>query len=333
MKSAAGYVTLAERVSGPIPRPVDFSYVWGDALEELKRVGPHARIINLETAVTKSEDYEDKGINYRMHPANIGCITAAGIDCCSLANNHALDWGYSGLIETLETLKKAGIKCPGAGRKLEEAEAPAVLEIGGKGKVLVFSCGSTTSGIPLSWAASESRAGVNLLADFSPHTFLRIKEKIGKVRRRGDIVVLSIHWGPNWGYEVPEEQREFAHKIIDEAGVDIIHGHSSHHVKGIEVYNERLILYGCGDFIDDYEGISGYEHYRGELGLMYFAAANPLTGSLVALRMTPTRVNRFRVNRASGEDALRLKDILDREGKKFGTRVELSEDNALTLKY
>ena len=76
----------------------------------------------------------------------------------------------------------------------------------------------------------------------------------------------SIHWGDNWGYDIPREQTTFAHKLIDEAGVDVIHGHSSHHPKGIEVYKDKPIIYGCGDFIDDYEGISGYENFRDDLG-------------------------------------------------------------------
>ena len=101
-ETAELYVRLAESANGPIPRPVDFSYIWGDALEELAKVGPSARVVNLETSVTRSDDYwKGKGINYRMHPANVPCITAARIDCCVLANNHTLDYGYSGLLENL----------------------------------------------------------------------------------------------------------------------------------------------------------------------------------------------------------------------------------------
>jgi poly-gamma-glutamate synthesis protein (capsule biosynthesis protein) len=111
----------------------------------------------------------------------------------------------------------------------------------------------------------------------------------------------------------------------------MIHGHSSHHVKGIEVYRDRLILYGCGDFLNDYEGISGYEYYRDDLGLLYFARMDPLTGKLVLLQMTPTQIKYFKVNRASKEDALWLANILNREGKKFGTRVKWDEDHRLTL--
>ncbi|OGP78024.1 MAG: hypothetical protein A2V86_15070 [Deltaproteobacteria bacterium RBG_16_49_23] len=110
-----------------------------------------------------------------------------------------------------------------------------------------------------------------------------------------------------------------------------MHGHSSHHVKGFEVYHDRLILYGCGDFLNDYECIGGYEYYRADLGLMYFASVDPSTGKLVRLQMTPTQIKYFKVNRASRDDALRLADILNREGKQFGTRVSWSKTNVLTL--
>lgn len=123
--STVEYVELAERVNGPILKPVDSAYVWGDAVRELDRVRPAARIINLETSVTTSEALVVKAINYRMHPANTPCLTAAKIDCCTLANNHVLDWGYAGLTETLATLHSTGIKSAGTGQTLAEAVAPA----------------------------------------------------------------------------------------------------------------------------------------------------------------------------------------------------------------
>ena len=168
MTSARGYVKLAEKVNGPIPKPVDFPYIWGDALEELQITNPDARIINLETAVTiRSELWAGKGINYRMHPRNIPCITAAKIDCCVLANNHVLDWGYAGLTETLTTLASTNLKATGAGRNLLEAEAPAIIEVAGKGRVLVFGFGDESSGIPRLCEARSHRPGVNLLPDLS----------------------------------------------------------------------------------------------------------------------------------------------------------------------
>ena len=334
MKNANGYLELAEMANGPIPNPIKYSYIWGDVLEELELRDPDLKIINLETSITTSNNYwESKGIHYRMHPENIPIFAIAGIDYCSIANNHILDWGYSGLTETLETLKKAGIKTAGAGNNIREAEAPAVMEVHGKGRVIMFSFGLRSSGIPLNWAAGEHRPGLNLLNDLSNRTVQHIKEKVEKVKQHGDIVVASIHWGGNWGYHVPLEQTKFAHKLIDQADVDIIHGHSSHHVKALEVYKNKLIVYGSGDFLNDYEGISGHEDYRGDLALMYFVSADPLTGKLAQLIMTPMQIKRFRGNRVSRTDALWLRDTLNREGKKFGTLVELNKDNSLTLKW
>jgi len=334
MKSARGYVKLAEEVNGSLDYPVSFSYIWGDALQELDRVAPDVRIINLETSVTKSNDYwKGKGINYRMHPENISILTAAKIDVCSLANNHVLDWGYSGLRETLETLKNVNIKRSGAGRNLHEAQAPAVIKVPGKGRVIVFAFGLATSGIPSSWSVTDERAGVNLLKDLSDKRVFDIREKVRKVKRRGDIVVVSLHWGSNWGYGIPREQTVFAHRLIDEVDVDIIHGHSSHHVRAIDVYKDKLILYGCGDFLNDYEGISGYEEFRADLSLMYFATVDPSTGKLLELQMTPTKIRQFKVILASNVDMRWLKDTLNKEGKPFGTEVKVVEDNRLTLQW
>ena len=150
------------------------------------------------------------------------------------------------------------------------------------------------------------------------------------MKKEGDIVVLSLHWGGNWGYEIQREEIQFAHRLI-ESGVDIIHGHSSHHVKGFELYQGRPILYGCGDLLNDYEGIPGYEDYRGDHGLMYFPSMNVATGKLIELRMVPTRIKSLRVNRASAEEVLLIANILNREGKRFGTGVLVSEENILTL--
>jgi len=332
MKDARGYVEIGERVNGPIPRSVAPDYIWGDTLGELERSAPDLRIINLQTSVTKSDDYwEGKQIHYRMHPENADCITAAKIDVCSLANNHVLDWGYIGLEETLETLRKAKIRGVGAGMNLIEAEAPAIVEVLGKGRAIVFAVGSPTGGMPLNWAASEKRSGINLLRDFSDDTIQDLRKKVREVKQKRDIVVVSIHWGGNWGYDVPQKEIDFAHQLIDKAGADMIYGHSSHHVKRIEVYQDKLILYGCGDFLNDYEGIGGYEHYRSDLGLMYFATVDPLAGRLVQLQMTPTQIRHFKVNRASRDDALWLTHALNRERRKFGTRVKVDEDNRLAL--
>jgi poly-gamma-glutamate synthesis protein (capsule biosynthesis protein) len=333
VEDAREYVILAEEKNGKIPKPVSFNYIWGDALSHLERLTPDLRVINLETSVTTREDYwRGKQINYRMNPKNTPCLTAAKIDCCALANNHVLDWGYFGLEETLQTLNKAGIRTSGAGQNIRNAESPAMLKVKGKGRVLFFSFGSESSGVHPDWAATANRAGINLLDEGLSTEVDRVKKLVGRFKRQNDVAIASIHWGANWGYEVPSKQRLFAHRLIDEAGVDLIHGHSSHHAKGIEVYKNKLILYGCGDFLNDYEGIRGYESFRGDLGLMYFASLEQQTGKLLSLQMIPTKIKHFKVNNASANDVLWLSTVLNRESQKFGSKVELNK-GSLWLKW
>jgi poly-gamma-glutamate capsule biosynthesis protein CapA/YwtB (metallophosphatase superfamily) len=302
ISDARDYVGLAELVNGPIPRPVDAAYIWGDALAELDRVAPDARIINLETTITSSDAYwPRKPIHYRMHPANIACLTAARIDVCALANNHALDYGYAGLADTLHTLQAAGIRTTGAGQDRSDAQRPATVELAADRRAVVFSLASEDGGIPSAWSATPERAGVDLLDNLSDATADRVLERVAQVARRGDVVIASIHWGSNWGYGVPPTQVRFAHRLLD-GDVALIHGHSSHHPRPIEVYKDKLVLYGCGDFLTDYEGISGHEEYRADLALMYFPTLDPVTGTLVALRMTPIKIRRMRATRPSWRD-------------------------------
>jgi poly-gamma-glutamate synthesis protein (capsule biosynthesis protein) len=329
--SALEYVELAESKNGRIPRRAPPAYIWGQALAELERVQPHVRVVNLETSVTRSGDWVSKGINYRMHPGNVGCLTAAHVDCCALANNHVLDWAANGLNETLATLAGAGIKTAGAGMNRTQAESAAVLPLASTGRVLVYSLGVESSGIPEEWSASNAKPGVYLLDERSEPQLRRLAQHIRASKRPDDIVVASIHWGSNWGYTIFPDETRLAHWFIDEANVDVVHGHSSHHPRGIEVYRGKLVLYGCGDFINDYEGIHGYESFHPHLALMYFPTLDPQSGRLLRLELVPMRRVRFRCERASEDEASWLCSVLQREGRRLGTQVTLRPDQRMEL--
>ncbi len=329
VKDARHYVQLAEKANGPIPYPVEFDYIWGSALPEILRAD--ARIINLETSVTTSDQHLDKGINYRMHPNNVDFLKVARIDCCSLANNHVLDWGTKGLLETLKTLREANIGLAGAGRDSSEAKAPCILPLKDKGRILIFAFGLVSSGIPVNWSASISGPGISMITNFSVASIDLIQKQIEAHLQDGDIVVASLHWGGNWGYEISEIHRELAYHLIDQCHVDIIHGHSSHHVMGIEVYKDRPIIYGCGDFLNDYEGISGHETYRGDLGLMYYVSTDPSTGKLNSLELVPTRIKRMQIVEPSQGDKKWMKKLLNREGRDLNTSVFQLDDKTLGL--
>lgn len=331
--SALDYVALAESANGPIPRAVGFSYVWGDALAAFEAVRPDLRIINLETAITKDGRAELKGINYRMSPDNVPCLVSAKIDCCVLSNNHVLDWGRTGLLDTLDALERVGIRVTGAGKDASNAAAPAICEIPGKGRVLVLAFGTESSGIPRGWSAGPRRPGVNFLEDLSSATVSRISKRVAGLRGPGVHLVASIHWGGNWGYEVPDEQQRFARDLIDRAGFDVIHGHSSHHPKAMEVHRGKLILYGCGDFLNDYEGVTPYQPYRDDLAVAYLPHLSSDEGALVECSLLPFKIRNFRLQRPTKDNVTWLQETLDRESAQFGTRVHVRDSNRLVLQW
>jgi len=329
--SANQYVQLAEQANGPILRPVSFEYPWGAALAEIRSAAPTIYLVNLETAITRSEDFLPKGINYRMSPDNAQCLAAAGINCCVLANNHVLDWSEAGLIDTLDNLRKLGVQAVGAGTNAVEAQSPVVFSTDQNRRVLVFAVSSVTSGTPENWAAGENSPGVNILHEFSDASASRIARQIAHIKRPEDIVIVSIHWGANWGYFVPEDQIRFAHRLIDDAEVSVVFGHSSHHAKAIERYRHRLILYGCGDFLNDYEGISGRKEYRDDLVLLYAVDFDTSSGEPRKLELVPFQIRRFQLVRPSLEDVLWLERTLDRESRAFGIAVRLQPSGRLLM--
>ena len=329
--SARRYLELAERAHGPIPEPLEPAHPWGDALDVLERAAPDARIVNLETALTaEGRPRGGKGIHYRAHPAHAAVLEAAGVDACSLANNHVLDWGREGLRDTLETLRGAGIAPFGAGEDRASASAPADLEARGR-TVRCLGLGSPTAGVPDGWAAREDRSGVWLADRLTETAADRVAREILDRRREGDLALASIHWGGNWGHRVPDRQRRFARRLVDAGAVELVHGHSSHHPKAVEFHRGRPILYGCGDLINDYEGISGHEEHRPGLVLIWLARIGD-GGTPATVEMVPMRLRRFRLERATAEDARWLAGTLDEASRELGTRIDRSSDPELAAR-
>jgi poly-gamma-glutamate capsule biosynthesis protein CapA/YwtB (metallophosphatase superfamily) len=331
-RNALDYVQIAEDKNGSIPEKVSYEYIWGDVLPVLDEIKPGVRIINLETAITISEDYDrNKGIHYRMHPKNAELFTIADITVCSLGNNHIMDWGKDGIQETLMTLHKMHILTTGAGNNNKTASEPAVFQKK-TGRLLVFAYASLTSGVPERWMAEDNKAGVNIISESEPDCAEKVIHQIRSYKQDGDLVVVSIHWGENFGYDIPAEQQEFAHKLIDENAADILYGHSSHHPKSIEVYKKRPIIYGCGDLINDYEGVAGYEYYRDDLSIMYFPTLNS-KGELKDLRLIPMQIRRFQLCKPSNEDSKWMEIRLNEIYHKYGLSILENPGGGWNLKW
>jgi poly-gamma-glutamate synthesis protein (capsule biosynthesis protein) len=205
-----------------------------------------------------------------------------------------------------------------------------MLPLGADRRVVVLAVGTESSGIPRDWAATPDRPGV-ALTEVTERAASLLVGVVRRVRRPSDAVVVSIHWGSNWGDEVPHRHRRFAHRLVD-AGVDVVHGHSSHHPRAIEVYRGRLILYGCGDLVDDYEGIGGYERFRPDLRLLYLARIETGTGRLIELRMAPMQARRLRLQHAAPADTDWLASMLSRVSAGLAPPVVVTDGGTLALR-
>jgi poly-gamma-glutamate synthesis protein (capsule biosynthesis protein) len=187
--------------------------------------------------------------------------------------------------------------------------------------------------VPRRWAAGTNKPGVNHLDRLDGAGIDAIATRVAVAKSPGDVAIASIHWGGNWGHEIPALHRSFAHALIDRAGIDVVHGHSSHHAKGFEIRRNKPILYGCGDFLNDYEGIRGYEEFRADLALLYLPVLDDkANGILVSLKIVPFQIRNFRLNRASMADAEWLAKTLTRHFLNTGMHIAVQPDATLRLR-
>jgi len=224
------------------------TYPWGDTLPCFQEAVVSA--CNLECVLSdrgRPWSASEKMFHFRSDSKNVAVLQAAGIGLVSIANNHVLDYEYDALLEMLEVLEQAGIHAAGAGRNQAEAWRPASLVKDGT-RFGLIACTDNEPG----WEAAEQKPGICYVpADLEDHRAKRLLELVSTTAAQVDCLLVSFHWGPNWGYRPPPEHVTFGRALID-AGADIVFGHSPHVFRGIELRNGKPILYSAGDFIDDY---------------------------------------------------------------------------------
>lgn len=277
-------------------RPVNA--VWGNLTDRL--LGLDGLFINLECCLSargRRWEQTEHPFHFRADPDwAIPALEAVGVDCCALANNHVLDFEAAALLDTLSHLDDAGIAHSGAGRTREEALEPARTTVGDLDVAFV----SLTDNTP-EYAAAESAPGtayVEIDVD-DEETRATVRDVVARARSRApDLLVASLHWGPNMRERPPDSFRAFARWLVDE-GVDVVHGHSAHVFQGVEVYDGRPILYDTGDFVDDYAVDSRLRNDRGFL----FELSLRADGEPRELRLVPTEIGGFAVHEAGPEAA------------------------------
>lgn len=289
-----GDVMLGRGVNRQL-RHVAAESVWGTMLPILRSAD--AVIANLECAITQRETKNPlvaKAFHFRADPVAVDVLRAGNVRCVSLANNHTLDFGEDGLLDTLDALASAGIAHAGAGRTVGHAAAPAIVHLDSVSLGVV----ALTDNEP-AFAATRRAAGTHYVAiEGAPPPGIALAELASTCReRKADLSILSMHWGPNMTTAPSAHFRDFAHAAID-AGFDIVHGHSAHVFHGVEIYRGRPILYDTGDFVDDYRVDP---QLRNDWSFVFLV--DLLHTRIERVRLLPVHLDFGTVNLAIGDDA------------------------------
>lgn len=295
-------------------------YPWGGTLSVLHQAD--VRVGNLEFVLADhGEPWPSKAFNFRSDTKNVTSLKSAGFNLVSLANNHVLDYGISALEEMLAVLDREGIAHAGAGPNLTEASRLATWTH------RQFKVGliALTDNAP-EWRAGTKMPGVYYLPISTEEpAAAELFALIGHARRQVDLLVISAHWGSNWGLAVPPEHRRFARALID-AGADIVYGHSAHIPRGVEVFRGRPIIYSAGDFVDDY-AVDPLE--RNDQSFIYILETSQ--GIPHALHLYPSVIADYQAHLA-GQDAQSIAAHMQKLSAELGTSSDWSAaDNRLTI--
>jgi poly-gamma-glutamate synthesis protein (capsule biosynthesis protein) len=251
-------------------------------------------MVNLETAVTTRGTPEPKEFHFRAPASAYDALEAAGIDVVTIANNHALDYGRTGLVDTVDAARAAGMPTVGAGADAAAAYAPWITEIRGtRIAVLGF---NQVSELWSEWRATDTQAGIAMTRDLP-----RAVAAVRAARHQASVVVVYVHWGTEGDACPPAEAREFAGEMA-EAGATIVVGTHAHLLLGDGWLGKTFVQYGLGNFLwwrDD--------AYSNDTGVLRVT----LDGSAVSkTELVPATISRRtgRPELAEGEDAARIRN-------------------------
>jgi len=284
------------------------SYPWGNTLAVFKKAD--LRICNLECVIADTDKpWPGKTFHFQSDPKNVEVLNIARFSPISIANNHTLDFGTKALEQMINILKNQSINFAGAGSDIIEASMPA-LENGGENYVGMI---AFTDNEP-DWEAAEKTAGTFFVPlNLEDSRAKMLFDIVKKTRDNVKVLIVSAHWGPNWGYEPPKEHIAFAHALID-AGVDIVYGHSPHVFRGIEIYKGKPILYSTGNFIDDY---AVDERERNDRSFIFIVEIEP--PEFKKLSLFPTVIRDYQAKLAKEPEAEKIYSKMENLCKSFNT--------------
>ncbi len=292
-----------------------YNHPWGNVLPLLKE--NDFNIINLESTLTKSEKRVFKVFNFKADPDKVKTLVNANINLVTLANNHSLDFNVDGLEETLKTLEANNIKYVGVGQDLNQARKMEILE---KSDIKIGVLGYTDN--EPDWAATPEKSGINYI---KVGKIEQVEYDIKSARKLVDVLVVSIHWGPNKVERPSPDFVDFAHKIID-CGADVIHGHSAHVFQGIEIYNGKVIMYSTGDFVDDY---MVYPDLHNDHSFLF--RLKMTKSGVKKIELIPVCISEMQVNLAQDNLAKKILNHMRKLCTELGTEMEIQDNRGFIL--
>ena len=299
---------LARGVTAAI-REKGISWPWGNVLPLLQNAD--LTLANLECVIgRKGNEFMPRRVFYfRADNKAADALSMAGIDFVSLANNHAIDFRGKGLMETRRLLDQKNITFTGAGKDQQQAQEIAFIDVKGIRVAMIAFADHFKE-----YSARKTKPGINYITVGSDTTL--VKDLISQAKKEGaDLIIFSMHWGPNMNRIPLPGFVEFAHAVID-AGVDIFHGHSAHVFQGIEFYNKGVILYDTGDLVDDYYV---YPKFRNDQQLLF--QINVSAEQIERVELIPLKISAAQVNLAAGTDFEEIYQRIKDLSLPFGTEV------------
>ena len=246
--------------------------------------GAEVSMVNLECPVTTRGRKIRKPYNFRMHPRFLSAFTSAGIDVVNLANNHIYDFGKVGLFDTISYLDSVGIQHVGAGRSAKQAHRPVIIQAKGRRIALLGYYGG-----------GEAPKATRRLPGVADRRIEDIKDDVARIRREksADYIVVNLHWGTEKSESPDPDQIEFAHEVID-AGADLVVGHHTHVLQGIERYKSGVIVYSLGNFVFGGNSRDTYDTALFEVRL---------TSSSTEYRLIPIHIERWQARELFGSES------------------------------
>ncbi|MCR4324428.1 MAG: CapA family protein [Candidatus Curtissbacteria bacterium] len=317
-----GDVMLGRLVNGVL-RHNPPAYIWGDILPTIKSA--NIKICNLECVIANvGKPWPNKTFHFRTDPKNVQSLNIANFSPISISNNHAMDFGPNALMQMIDIFKKESINFAGAGIDITEAFMPALENGAGNYVGMISFCDNMPQ-----WEAAKNKPGIFYVpVDLKDRRAKRLLELVKKTRDDVKILIVSAHWGSNWGYDVPKNHTPFAHALID-AGADIIFGHSGHVFRGVEIYKGKLIIYCAGNFVDDY-AVNDVE--RNDESFIFILDLDVKRSRIKKLTLTPTIIDNCQALLASKDRAEIIAQKMQNLSKKLGTVFKINQkDFKLTL--